>query len=716
MYAYAGHANIPSAAYTVDSSIDVQVVATAFQNETSPKALLNRWYGKHTNISEYHYLNIAQWTGETPTASLNEVKQIVHRLKEKNSQGITWEASPAKFASLPFLKAANDNLLYDTPIDSSIREFCTIMFAGAAEPVYNLMQQWSKDEAITMGYYFKDNKYKVPHYLQLLQEATQKVAPSDTVVKKRLAELKAYVHYMVLYYDWVYDPASPEQKSPKAAALCVYLAKINKLQLVNSYALITGIASKYNSGSSFYKTYNVATGTAYLNGMLPLITNDEVESNFDQDMTGVASLVQSFNLQRPNEIADQIASSHFTPAGLIKVDLGYTSGADFTNRSVFNIYAKAKGKISISYNAEFHMPGQGYINFSLENVDKPLEVVKEFSLPESGGNGLLEIDLPVAGHYALCVTSRNKSVVRMEIKTNGNAFYKGTAFTHRYAEKYNRNMESFPGYFFVPHGMQKVFFSVNNSFVLNKGYLTPAEIDNQFLILDNVGKPAKPHLVKSTDSTLFYFDIPAGGSGKFWRISNMGQYLLCFANISNILWYGNQAACNAAGFSVSLVRQGDECLTKLTASGSGVAFGWEVVDGVHLLRYSNTKEILLPNYISPGAFVTLFATENCSTKRQLSQTPGYMQHREACASGAPIPAAGLVMPVIYPNPSNGWFNVRVSTGNVKPVSIIVSDALGRQVYKITDTDRFNLAHLPGGIYWYRLELNGSFYSGKILKN
>ena len=110
-YAYAGHAQVPSSTITINNNIDVQVIAGAFQFETSTKGLLNRWYQRHTHVSEYHYVNIPQWTGETPMFSLKEYKNTLQRLKMKNSDGIEVEASPAKFASLPFLFAGNKYLL-----------------------------------------------------------------------------------------------------------------------------------------------------------------------------------------------------------------------------------------------------------------------------------------------------------------------------------------------------------------------------------------------------------------------------------------------------------------------------------------------------------------------------------------------------------------------------------------------------------------------------
>ena len=42
--------DVPSSNIIINKNIDVQVVATAFQSETSAIGLLNRWYKRH---SEY---------------------------------------------------------------------------------------------------------------------------------------------------------------------------------------------------------------------------------------------------------------------------------------------------------------------------------------------------------------------------------------------------------------------------------------------------------------------------------------------------------------------------------------------------------------------------------------------------------------------------------------------------------------------------------------
>jgi len=265
--------------------------------------------------------------------------------------------------------------------------------------------------------------------------------------------------------------------------------------------------------------------------------------------------------------------------------------------------------------------------------------------------------------------------------------------------------------------MQRVYFSVNNSYIVNKGYLTEAQVSSQFMINDGDGMRVNPVRASNNDSTLFYLEIPAQKSGKFWQISNMGQFFICFANISNILWYGNKQGCYGSAFDITIVKKGDECLTKLTALTNATNLRWEVYDAGNILKYNNVKEVLLPNSISPNASVTLFISDNCSTQKKLSDTKNYFQIREACASGATIPGSSTVIkPVLYPNPSSGLYKINMGDPLLKPENTIISDVSGRKLLVVNNTSILDLSRLPSGVYCYQIESNAQYYKGKIIKN
>lgn len=715
LYAYSNHADVPSSNVPFNSNIEIQVVPEAFQSESSAKGLLNRWYNKSANISEYQYLNIPQWGGETPMFYLKDLKNTLKRLKDKNSQGILWEASPAKFASLPFLWAANKNLITQQDVDSSLNEFCNNMFGPAAGSINKLLHQWSDVNTITMGDFIQDNKYKLPLYFQMLNTAIGETQHSSEMIKQRIREMKAYLHYMQLYYDWLFDQNSKEIKKTKAAAVCIYLAKINRLQLVNSYFIITDIVSRYATNDPFYIAYNSFTGTAYQNGNFPLITNAEIDLDYINDYINSVEKISAFNLLDATSILEKINNSNITPVEKINVKTWYTNGANFPNRAEFYIHAPAAGSFTIQYVTKFMMTERGNINFTVEATDKALEIIKDISLQPGVANGQLIINLPHAGTYKLSVVTKYQSAVDLQIITNGNIFYKNTAFLGNKTENYRPDLSSLPGFFYVPQGLTKVYFSINNSNPGGRGFATPAQINNTFNFKDNYGNSVKAFLATPGDSSFFYLDIPTGQSASFWQAFTMEQYNLCFANISNMLLFAKRKPCTKIDFKITIKGKDGNCLTHLSAvSNTGAILKWEIYDSQRLMYYGNETEIDLPEYVSPNSTVTLFADENCSVTKRLADAAGYYQAKEACASGAALPVVDPSF-AIFPNPSSGVYIINFNGIREYVHELIIFNAQGSTILRSKNINQVNITNQPAGIYIYRIIFNDRLYTGKLIK-
>lgn len=710
LYAYSTHADVPSINIPLDESLDIQLVPAVYQNISSTNGLRNRWYNRTRNVSEYNYLNLSGWSGETPAFYLDDFKATVQIAQDKKSQGLIWEASPAKFGSLPFLLASGNSLKNNIPVDNTLKEFCDNMFAGAGKTIYDLLQFWTNSKNLAGGV---SNRYKVPLYLKMLADAEQQIQNAPAAVKERLRELKAYVHYMIMYYDWAADPRSDAVKADKAAALCIYLAKTNKMQLVNSYYLIATITSKYASTSSFYQQYNYTNGSAYQNGSLPLITAAEIDNNFQIDKAA-SNLISTkdYAFESASFIKDRFTPAAIDPLKKINVLLNYTNGLDYYHRTEFFIKAPAAGNFTIDYTPRFDMPDKGYINFTVELTDKALEIIKDFSIDRTAGAGTLVIDLPAAGTYKLSVVSKYKSAVTLDINTNKNFFYKSGAFFGKATEIYQNN-SGIPGYFYVPQGINKVYFSINNSNASGE-----EKVNNAFAIKDNNGKTLTARFVTPNDSALFYIELPEESKGKFCQVTKMGNYNLVFSNISNVLWYAQPkpAPCSNANFTISVVNKNGNCVTQLTAASQTAAgLEWQVNDLGKTYAFSNQSIVELPLNSSPDAIVTLTNGNNCSVSKRIGDDAKFSSAKEACKNGAAALPTKSASPVLYPNPSNGQFNCLQNGTVLTADEIMITNIQGVRIANFKQAKQFNISNAPAGIYLYKLKVNGEEFTGRLVK-
>lgn len=713
MYAYSTHADIPSENIPINEKIDVQLIPAVYQNLTSINGLRNRWYNRTKNISEYNYLNLSGWNGETPTLNLDDFKATLQIAKDRQTQGLVWESSPAKFASLPFLLAANKNLKENIAIENTLTAFCDQMFAGAGKIIYNLLSLWTDNKSQTGGVF---NRYKLQLYLQMVSDAEQQIIQEPEIVKQRLRELKAYLHYMILFYDWSADQQQAAAKTVKAAALCLYLAKINKLQLVNSYYLISRITSAYTAGSNFHQQYNNVNGTAYQNGNLPLITAAEMDQDFRNDLAKYNHTINKYKFEDASLISTHINEAGLMPPEKIKVQLDYTNGMDYYNRSEFYIKAPAAGHFIINYNPVFDMPDNGYINITVESTDKALEINEDFSMDRHTKAGSLKITIPSAGNYKMTISSKYKSRVILDIITNKNIFYKSGVFFGKATEVYQNDIDK-PGYFYIPSGINKVYFSLGNSNPAGRGYSSEENINSSFVIQDHNGKALKARFVTPNDSALFYIDIPTSASGKFCRITKkFRNYNLVFANISNYLWFAipKPLPCSQADFTINSVNKNGRCITQLKAVSVTGRFNWTISDLGNNYTFTNARVIELPDYSSPNAIVTLNNGENCTVTKKLSDDAKFLKEKQACVSGAALPEVSA-MPVVYPNPSTGIFKCMKNGVELIVNEVYLSNAQGNSIAKFSNIKQFDISNLPSGIYWYKIFVKKELYTGKLIK-
>ena len=696
-YAYGGHADTPGENVILNDHLDVQVIPGAFQNVSSSRGLLNRWYNRHTHISEYHYLNIPQWTGEAPLFSLKEFKETWHRIKERNTDGIVVEASPAKFASLPFLFSGNRYLQENIAVDSSVHELVNAMFpSNVAVHIQKLLDYFGNPNIATTGNFIPDNKFKLPLYISEMDKAfiAAKELQNSQLIFDRLREFKAYLHYLVLYYELISSPGTNINKPTRVAELCTFLARINRQQIVNSYYLIQSLVMNFPLTDSIYTRYNIVNGTAYLQGQLSLITPYEIDQAYSSDSSRYIKLVEGYSINDASQAISKLHDLNFISSDSIRVKIGYTNGYEYGNRSEFNFYAPQAGSISINYMPHFGMP-EGRINLTVEREDGSLQILLDRTITPASIPGIIHVEVPAAGMYKLSVNSKFQSVAELKIATNGNVFFKNGPFYGNKVENYTADTTSFPKYFFVPAGVRKLYFSVNNACQQNTGCISASEVAAAFSIRDENNNSISA-MVSPSDSSLFILNVPEGTDNHFWQVTKMREYNFCLANISNFEFFVTPTICNGIDFTAKVVNTNGECHTRFIAAEVVNIKGWEIKDGGRSFSFGSIPQVDLPVMLSPNATVSLKSSSNCITIKKISSIPGYMKAMTACASGGAFPSSGVI--AAFPIPATSFITFKKGNLPVELSNIILYDVKGQVVYHVLKATSLNISTLPSGLY------------------
>jgi hypothetical protein len=706
LYAYDSHADVPSS-LPINSLIDVQVVAGVYQNITSPAGLLNRWYKRHPAVSEYHYLNLAQWSGETPAFNLTELLQTINRVKEKNGQGVIWESGAGKFTCLPFLYAANLQLDSGIPVHQTLQQFCNDMFGKAAPSIYQLLMAWSNETTASTAHGPQDNRYKLSYYFQLLNQALLAAQNETDLVKVRLTELKAMLHYCKLYYQWAFSQEPVIQRQADAAVLCKFLAQTNHWQLVNSYAIINSIVHRFDVQGEFYKMYNTESGTAYAS--LQPLSGAAVNAIYAADNAALHHYETAFSTVP--QIAQHLLQSE-TLEAISRIDffMNYTQAKDFASQAVLHFVAEKPGHVEIALINTFNEAGKGYVNVVTELTDGQT-ILQDSSFDNRHKEVKLKISVPAAGNYSITISTKYKTAIQVKIITHGYQFYRKGPYLGNTIENYRANLESLPGYFYVPQHINRIYFSINNGNPGGSGFASQAAINKAFMFKDAVGKEVLAKLLSAQDSAYYYLDVPATQGGRFWRVANMEQYRLCFANISNYQWYAREKNCQAAQFDIKV---SSNCNIILEAKNKQFPNSWEVLSAGNVSHYANITTLELPAGTSPNSKVTLKASIGCSYGMILQSNREFLSALTACVAGAPL-SVSLSHVNLYPNPGSGIFYIQLNKQLVTVDRVQIFFADGRLAAQFQNCNQFNVSTLSAGQYFFRLIINGQAFNGKLQK-
>jgi len=224
MYAYGdGSTNALAPKFPLRKNVYPVIVPYAFQTAYLPQEMVKVWASKvNGNMGLYDYWNITQWSQGLPQFDLYGMKNKLKFWHDNKVDGVYMETTDAAgpmghswwiAGELQFDLNKDFNALYN--------QYLTECFGKAAPAMKKMYDRWSLNP---------QGAGEVSLSLADLQAADALVKPNSPEWK-RINELKAYVHFMKLYYG---HDGTQESKD----RLFQYLYSIHNLMMVQTSAFM----------------------------------------------------------------------------------------------------------------------------------------------------------------------------------------------------------------------------------------------------------------------------------------------------------------------------------------------------------------------------------------------------------------------------------------------------------------------------------------------
>lgn len=224
LYAYSNHAATPS--FALEKNVFPVIIPYAFQNVTDPDSFIRMWSEKMEGrpMGIYDYWNITQWSSGVPQFNIYQIPVKLRVWKQYNVSTINLESTNGKGA-MGHVLWLGSQMMWNTSLsfDSLYNDFLVTCFGPAASDIKKMYDRWSRNyqEALEVN-------------LSLRDLAAASAKTSDPAVTERLKELKAYVHYLKLFYDYKASPGS----GTAFQNLVNYIHAIHNMRLVQTSALL----------------------------------------------------------------------------------------------------------------------------------------------------------------------------------------------------------------------------------------------------------------------------------------------------------------------------------------------------------------------------------------------------------------------------------------------------------------------------------------------
>jgi hypothetical protein len=207
LLAYYLHAAIPD--FDLEPNVHVTVVPEGFQTDYDPDLMLVLWAKKAKLKTYYEYFSIPQWKGDLPRIHIHNYLRRMNLARRLGYQGYWFETGlnlPTVITLQLFNQLWLDPRLNWENVSETFLQSC---FRTSYTPMKRMFTRW---------WHTWMPEEEAAQALFDLAEASALVKNKEEA--KRILDLKAYVHYIILYQRWEKDVKN--QKAAKEVFDYVY--------------------------------------------------------------------------------------------------------------------------------------------------------------------------------------------------------------------------------------------------------------------------------------------------------------------------------------------------------------------------------------------------------------------------------------------------------------------------------------------------------------
>lgn len=480
-YAYSAHQYPPE--LPIEKNVYVQI-ATAFNStKYSLDELIKIWGSKAGAVGIREYYSCMAWNKNLPGrargADVEYHKRVIPKWFKYGATSISAESNDNWAAQgLGYYVAANLMWNTKTDVDALVDDFYAKAFGKAAPPIRELYAMWKDAPPLLPAY--------LARWLEKLDEASK--LTRDPAVLARINDLKAYLHYVVLYSDFERAKAGDDARA-KYLELMEFAFRIKSRNVIHSYALARRIANgvfpasvlkdlpkelrgKNKRAIDPWNVFNYKTCPWQQNPNE--YADGEIETFFQKDLRRLAP--------RKNDV-------RFYSHDLIPPPMPLEGAADGDCRQNTYRFKTIFYFLAGDEDAEVLFKGVRMSNFTLFDPTNGNELQKELVRPGKERKIRLKTERP--GLYKLVANGWYTLKFPKDLKV----VYEMSSLRHGQPTAY-----AGPGYFFVPKGRRSFRMAIGA----------------RLIVKDPNGNIHK--YIPEKDPRTVEIEVPEGCDGKRWEI------------------------------------------------------------------------------------------------------------------------------------------------------------------------------------------------------